>query len=58
MSICANLYVLFRTTPTAERVREIEANIVAMLGYPTMHFFDITIRTVEGMQQLLARPSQ
>ena len=33
MSICANLYVLFRTTPTAERVRGIEANIVAMLGY-------------------------
>ena len=24
--------------------------------YPTMHFFDITIRPIEGMQELFARP--
>lgn len=33
MSTCASLYVLFRVTPTTERVREIEKDIVAMLGY-------------------------
>ena len=33
MSICANLYVLFRVTPTAERVKQIEASITSMLGH-------------------------
>lgn len=33
MSICANVYVLFRVTPTAERVKELEASIIAILGY-------------------------
>lgn len=33
MSICANIYVLFRVTPTAERVKEMEEIIIAILGH-------------------------
>lgn len=38
MSICANIFVLFKTTPAARRVREIEVDIIKKIGHAPWTF--------------------
>lgn len=62
MSTCANIYALFRTAPSSDRVREIETHLVAILGErpwsrnswdddPEKFFTPIDTRLLEFTQQ-------